>query len=894
MRTASFPNWQPANLDRIQQLASAASLGCSAGDIGYSQRDLLECAEREAREHERLAREYLEEKRRQEQEEQERSLLEEKKQRDTLAKCVLPRQPAREQDEAEAFSDAASPPSTEPADIEVPSAAVQPGARSPEVEVFSDDEEEDDFEVIDLDDFLVNDQVIVKEDIISDSEDGEELLRGERGFIVDIDADGDVYIRFKEHRKKQWVYSENLGFLSKVLFDVQQKVVVRRSFMCGPMQIRKRQQGLVKRVDAGGDVLIDFDRDIGELWVQYYSLVFMEEAPMAVLATRAMHEARLWLYSPPGKRDIAIRAVPDVEGPRTKLTLSPGQKFMVSEEHTGPDGLLYLKLADGSGWLFEKKLNSEVLCVRQDGGLPSSILGDRDDGAKDGDLTLTLDDAKEILSSMARVVSTNAVQGQITGLTKDLQEKAKKKDLSKAQLCQEMVVLGEKAKRILIDSCKAIIKDFGFELAQEGQEALIEELRVHERDDCVFCLATFLELCLQLDAGSWFRMSQLRHGAEVIVMSGGPSSLVGCHAMLESLEQDGRWRVQLLKVPGVQLLEPQYLAPAPAVNKEMKELQMSDENCAEKARELAALGAAKLIDKGGRVQEAPWWVAACKKAVARASTRMLEREYLALASGSEAAFAESLQHLQGEPAPLPIEDKPVLPLMEMLDDLDAEQVQLDFRSLACSRRRPVLTPAQADSGDNGGSTSTSRRNRKGAFSSCIGALTAHRDREEIGDEAEPEEHVNVVDLRAAEVKASRGDIRQLLRSHRVVGPRKDVVLRRMTGGLDEDKDPGLLAVEARNAELPPHVTRAQALPEAFERQKARWHLPPRGKHIGYMPQAHALGAGQGNLGALMDCEPLVPSKPTMPLHQDLSSFGGLPDFDDGPGCFKGSGFAFFS
>ena len=61
---------------------------------------------------------------------------------------------------------------------------------------YSDDDVEDDFEVVDLDNFDVEDLVIVREDFLSDSDLGEELLRGQRGQIVELDADGDACAAF--------------------------------------------------------------------------------------------------------------------------------------------------------------------------------------------------------------------------------------------------------------------------------------------------------------------------------------------------------------------------------------------------------------------------------------------------------------------------------------------------------------------------------------------------------------------------------------------------------------------------------------------------------------------------------------------------------------------------
>lgn len=41
-----------------------------------------------------------------------------------------------------------------------------------------------------------------------------------------------------------------------------------------------------------------------------------------------------------------------------------GEVFKVSETFEGSDGTLYLKLADGRGWVFENKAGIGTLCVR--------------------------------------------------------------------------------------------------------------------------------------------------------------------------------------------------------------------------------------------------------------------------------------------------------------------------------------------------------------------------------------------------------------------------------------------------------------------------------------------------------------------------------------------------
>merc|ERR1719433_2132502 len=74
-----------------------------------------------------------------------------------------------------------------------------------------------------------------------------------------------------------------------------------------------------------------------------------------------------WLYSPEVSALLDIRSSPDINGPRTHVVMQPGEVFMVSEEREGPEGVLYLKLADGRGWVFDRKPGSGMMCVRHPG-----------------------------------------------------------------------------------------------------------------------------------------------------------------------------------------------------------------------------------------------------------------------------------------------------------------------------------------------------------------------------------------------------------------------------------------------------------------------------------------------------------------------------------------------
>jgi len=72
-----------------------------------------------------------------------------------------------------------------------------------------------------------------------------------------------------------------------------------------------------------------------------------------------------WRYDAGDKQPLVIRSEPDVDGKRTTEVLNPGTVFSVSEEKVGEDGVLYLKLADGRGWVFDRKPGVGSMCERQ-------------------------------------------------------------------------------------------------------------------------------------------------------------------------------------------------------------------------------------------------------------------------------------------------------------------------------------------------------------------------------------------------------------------------------------------------------------------------------------------------------------------------------------------------
>jgi hypothetical protein len=57
---------------------------------------------------------------------------------------------------------------------------------------------------------------------------------------------------------------------------------------------------------------------------------------------------------------IPVRVAPDISAPFSGVTLVHGEIFHVSESMYGSDGQLYLRLADGRGWVMEQSTPSEI------------------------------------------------------------------------------------------------------------------------------------------------------------------------------------------------------------------------------------------------------------------------------------------------------------------------------------------------------------------------------------------------------------------------------------------------------------------------------------------------------------------------------------------------------
>jgi hypothetical protein len=72
-----------------------------------------------------------------------------------------------------------------------------------------------------------------------------------------------------------------------------------------------------------------------------------------------------WVYKPSNGGAIGIRVSPQIAaGKAVGQLMRPGEEFLVSAEEQGSDGVLYLQLADGRGWVFDHAPGKGQMCQR--------------------------------------------------------------------------------------------------------------------------------------------------------------------------------------------------------------------------------------------------------------------------------------------------------------------------------------------------------------------------------------------------------------------------------------------------------------------------------------------------------------------------------------------------
>jgi hypothetical protein len=90
-----------------------------------------------------------------------------------------------------------------------------------------------------------------------------------------------------------------------------------------------------------------------------------EAAPKLPPHLAAKAKAKTWRFDAGDGMHIDIRAAPDLDGERTGKWVNTGETFEVSRELRDADGVTFLQLADGRGWLFDSKPGVGVMCVPQ-------------------------------------------------------------------------------------------------------------------------------------------------------------------------------------------------------------------------------------------------------------------------------------------------------------------------------------------------------------------------------------------------------------------------------------------------------------------------------------------------------------------------------------------------
>lgn len=75
------------------------------------------------------------------------------------------------------------------------------------------------------------------------------------------------------------------------------------------------------------------------------------------------HPKDVWRFQPRQRGALVLRVRPGLDSPRSNQKSYPGDSFVVSEQRKGPSDLVFLKLADGRGWAFNRSPDVGTLCV---------------------------------------------------------------------------------------------------------------------------------------------------------------------------------------------------------------------------------------------------------------------------------------------------------------------------------------------------------------------------------------------------------------------------------------------------------------------------------------------------------------------------------------------------
>lgn len=86
-------------------------------------------------------------------------------------------------------------------------------------------------------------------------------------------------------------------------------------------------------------------------------------ADASVNSRRRSHPGTLWRYTPANGTHMDVRMEPDINAARSGASVEPGELLWVCEERHGANGICYLKLEDGRGWVFDHKPGAGIMCT---------------------------------------------------------------------------------------------------------------------------------------------------------------------------------------------------------------------------------------------------------------------------------------------------------------------------------------------------------------------------------------------------------------------------------------------------------------------------------------------------------------------------------------------------
>jgi hypothetical protein len=86
------------------------------------------------------------------------------------------------------------------------------------------------------------------------------------------------------------------------------------------------------------------------------------ETDHELLCKRIVEET--WAYQPANGAPMAIRKNPEIDGEKTAQRVQPGEQFEIDEVVEGDTGVLFLHMADGRGWIFDRHPQFGDLCER--------------------------------------------------------------------------------------------------------------------------------------------------------------------------------------------------------------------------------------------------------------------------------------------------------------------------------------------------------------------------------------------------------------------------------------------------------------------------------------------------------------------------------------------------